>query len=306
MKKTFCMLIALVGYSFGVPIGETNTEDYSIKSDQQRERQIQELAQECAVSIEKAVNLSPDQSIPQLGYTLKRLGGWQRPDTLTVYNEAQSKLLSIPSHATYYRNKIKAAQAEVKAGRMTLNVWSRLRIDSFQTLQHLPSEETVEVLIGFLEDNFACADSRNPEDYQIPGLESYREWDMSVRAPAASSLANLGIENPPGRTDSHIDGGGVRRGWIQWWNEVKAGKRKYRFKGSSVEHPVNAPPGTAREVRRPERHSEPPSKEKTTPIPVQEPPRSEREKGPQWSLFAAIAAAMVAVMLYFIKRKGRE
>jgi hypothetical protein len=34
----------------------------------------------------------------------------------------------------------------------------------------------------------------------------------------------------------------------------ESGKRKYRFKGSSVEHPVKPPPGALRKVRRTERH----------------------------------------------------
>lgn len=300
------MLIAFVGYSFGVTNEAIGIEDDRAKSNQQREQQIQQLAQECARSIVEAAPLPSEQSIPLLGYVLKRLGGWQRPDTLAVYHEAQSKLLSIPGHATYFRDKLKAAQAEVKAGSMTLGTWDNLRIDSFQTLKHLPSEETVSVLMEFVNDHFADLNSKNPEDYEsLSSRDPHYLGSFTVQGVAATTLEALGIQPPPYKDPAKLRYEENLELWNQWWDQVKAGKRKYRFKGSTVDHPVNAPPGTAREVRRPERHPEPPLKEKTSQNPVPEQPRSEREKGPQWSLFVAIAVALAAVMLYFIKRKGR-
>lgn len=259
-----------------------------------------------------SISLPNEKAIPLIADGIRRLGDQSifhdQDAARPVYQEGQRILLSIPGHATYYRDKVKAAQVAVKEGRMRWADWSDVQIEASQTLQHMPSEETVEVLTGFLDDNFACADSDNPADYQIAGLEHLiREWDMSIREPAAKALDNLGIENPPAATDSHIDGGGPRRGWQQWWKEVKAGKRKYRFKGSSVEHPINAPPATVREVRRPGREVDAAPTTTTTEKPVPLSPKNEEAKGgsPQWPVFAGIAAILAALATYFLRRKGK-
>jgi hypothetical protein len=302
------MLIVSVGSSFGVPIGERDTEDYRRKSAQERERQIQELAQDCAGSIENAANLPPDQSIPVFGNILKRLGGWQRPDTLAVYHEAQSIVLSIPGHAIYYRDKIDAAKEKVRSGEMSLNEFHRVLIDAFQTLEHLPSEETVEVLGELGKDPFGRPDSKDPADYKdIPGIEAW-DNDLSSMSTARVSdyaynaLGSLGIEPPPYRGKNSLNEG---KYWGPWWEEVKSGKRKYRFKGSSVEHSVNAPPGTLREVRRPGRQPGILSESRGAGKPAEPEQQAEPPIARKWPLFAGLAAVLAAVVVLLIRRKSR-
>ena len=280
------------------------------KPDSERDRQIRGLLTECTESARQAANLPAEQAIPIYGYVLKRLGGWDRPDTLEVFHDAQQKLLSIPGHATYYRDKINAAKAAVRSGEMNWNDWSRLRSDCFQSLQHMPSEEAVAVLAEFVGDDFACMDSDNPADYEIDGLKGYaREWDMSVRLPATNALVKIGIENPPSAVETHIGGGALRKAWLQWWQEVKEGKRKYRFKSSSVEHPINASPGTGREVRRPERrpgdHNGPDATQKPASMTVEQYHAAKPEREfPRWQLFAGIAIVLLIAAGYFLRRRG--
>lgn len=299
-----CQIVSLAA-SYAQNGASKQQEDFATK-------EVRESLQRYSETLRQADIMSAEEAIPKLGEMLVRTFRWKDERSMAVYGDAQQKLLSIPGHATYYRDRINAAKAAVREGTMNLNRWDRLVNDSCQTLQHMQSEEAVEVLAEFVSDNFACMDSENPEDYEIEGLKGYvREWDMSVRVPATKALANIGIENPPLATDSQIDGRELRKEWQQWWREVKEGKRKYRFKGSSVEHPINAPPGTGREVRRPERRPG----EQTVPDTTQKPDSTTtgqihvtkpKREFPSWPLYFSIAAGLLLAVGFFAKLKSRK
>ncbi len=63
---------------------------------------------------------------------------------------------------------------------------------------------------------------------------------------AALSLANLGIEHPP---VPYIQRWSLceyvkpeeLNAWKAWWNEIKAGKRTYRFIGSNIDYGPDGP-----------------------------------------------------------------
>ena len=237
---------------------------------------------------------------------LIRLGGWQRPDTLEVYHNAQAKLLSIPGHATYFRDKLTVGKDAVRARTMTMNQWQDLTMNSFGILKRLPSEETVEVLTGFVDDKFGDATSTNPEDTNFPGYSFMDSGHYIVNDGAAIALETLGIEPAPYTDRYKLRYGEIKTIWSRWWQEVKAGKRKYRFKGSDVLHPVNAPSGAEREVRRPERHPGSTPVAKTQKEPVSEPvDETKVEKmSRHWPLLAAILAVLVAGLIYWHKVRG--
>ncbi len=60
-----------------------------------------------------------------------------------------------------------------------------------------------------------------------------------------SSIHALGIEHPPFRELRANPNGGIFGGevdaWKDWWNEVKEGRRTYRFMGSSIEYGSDGP-----------------------------------------------------------------
>lgn len=304
MKLSILLLLVLAGPILCAVHEDPNTEAYQRKMDQDRELQIQEVVKECAEINRKASQGGDDQAISQYGYVLKRLGGWQRPDTLEVYQAAQQKLLSIPGHATYFRDKIKAAQVEVKAGKLPLWQWDNLKLETFGALQHMPSEETVEVLMEFVNDNFADQSSENPEDYKIPNLGPNDSGHFKVNSAATSALAVLGIEPMPYTEKTRPQLGGTKDLWVKWWQEVKTGKRKYRFKGSSVEHPIHTPPGAPREVRRPDRHPETsPSAGSQKPGPSTNGASAPESGNVKWPLALCGVVLLAGLLIYWVRRR---
>jgi hypothetical protein len=110
------------------------------------------------------------------------------------------------------------------------------------------------------------------------------------------------IENPPAGVGDRED---ERQAlWSQWWRDVKSGKRNYRFKGSSVEHPINAPPGADREVRRPERRLDSQGGVNGGKKPAGDKVAGDKEI-PKWPLFVGIGFALLVVVSYFLKSRRR-
>jgi hypothetical protein len=114
--------------------------------------------------------------------------------------------------------------------------------DAFPVLGLLPSSESVAVLGHFLND----PEGRNGTTllgcpvYKGEGLE------MTVNAKAAAiAIRKLGIENPPFSTVGVRDNYSARDeeidAWKDWWNEVKTGKRTYRFIGSDIDYGPDGP-----------------------------------------------------------------
>lgn len=261
--------------------------------------------------INAAAQLPPEQAIPIYGNTLELLGRWSSypiEEKWPIFHEAQQKLLSIPGHATYYRDKINALREQLLEGNLGLEDWGDRKSLYFKVLGHLPSEEAVEVLCGFAGDDFATGGFLDSKNAHIPGLKDWKftdyAVDFTVCLPAMNALRSLQIENGP--SVEGIDAEKHALVWRQWWQEVKTGKRKYRFKGSSVEHPINAPPGTVREFRRPGRDAVPASatKSSATPDPIETRKLPEKSQGSKWPVIAGIIAVLVAVIIYLKRRSA--
>lgn len=256
--------------------------------------------------------LPQNERIEQLGNALRKISMFnifQVAERVEVYDLAQQKLLAIPGHALFYRDKVNELREQVKAGNLSMDNWSSGKRPYFEALAHMPSEEAVEVLGGFAEDKFGFVFSDDPKDLDVPGLKEYDyshldyEINFSVCLPATKALETL-IEDPPARAGQReYDRQAL---WAYWWKEVKAGKRKYRFKGSSVEHPINPPPGTIREARRPAREMDAASATMTADKPDPFSPKNEKPKNGslQWPVFAGIAAILAALVTYFLRRKS--
>jgi hypothetical protein len=258
--------------------------------------------------INAASQLPPEQAIPIYGNTLEILGRWSSypiEEKWPVFHEAQQKLLSIPGHATYYRDKINALREQLLEGNLGLEDWGDKKSLYFKVLGHLPSEEAVEVLCGFAGDDFATGGFLDSKNAHIPGLKDWKftdyAVDFTVCLPAMTALHSLQIENGP--SVEGIDAEKHALVWRQWWQEVKTGKRKYRFKGSSVEHPINAPPGAGREVRRPERRPESRDGADTGENRQSSAGESSQEKKEpsHWLWIAGITSILLAVLAYFLK-----
>jgi hypothetical protein len=308
-------LLLFVLHCLSLPVCAKETAGVGVSQlDLERDRQIGYLARECSDSIQQAGSLPAEQAIEIYGNVLKRLGGWDRPDTLEVFYDAQQKLLSIPGHAIHYRDKINAAKNKVRSGEMPVNDWGRLLTAAFHTLQYMPSEETVEVLAEFGGDKFGRPWSKEPQDFKdVPALHGL-DNDLSTAGMGAidihayHALDALGIEPPPYQDRAQVNELDFDRIWGGWWQEVKTGKRKYRFKGSDVLHPVNAPPGAGRDERRPERRPGEQINSEKKFTPKQGAPGNElksESESPRWQWLIGLGVALLGIVAIILKQRGR-
>lgn len=172
-----------------------------------------------------------------------------------------STLLSIPGHAKYYQDKIEAMRAEVLAsarksdeeimkmqdeGLEVTNAWTyeSYCVNAFRTLAHIPSSECVAVLGAYLNDPMGRDGKTLLGDNRSNPGDDFDPRPINSQG-AAIAIRKLGIEHPPFKP--YADGGldRVRDGevdaWKDWWNQVKDGKRTYRFIGSSIEYGPDGP-----------------------------------------------------------------
>jgi len=186
------------------------------------------------------------------------VGGNMGDERSDIFNRAQSTLLAIPGHARFYQDTIERLRAQaLEDNKKSDDEIMRMRADhtmvefhdyesfrekAFVVLALLPSSESVAVLSHFLDDPEGMA-KRHFSDDDFHG--DFIPFPPNARA-SATALSKLGIENPPAQaTENHefrdlvtveeIDA------WKTWWNEVKDGKRTFRFIGSSVEYGPDGP-----------------------------------------------------------------
>ena len=175
-----------------------------------------------------------------------------------IFDRAQSLLLANPGHAKYYQDKLESMRAEVLANsvksseeieRMRLSGkvvefgdYDNFRQTVFPVLALLPSSETVAVLGHFLNDP-ESRDGRYLTGELIPRNDNI-PFPPNCGA-AYIAITNLGIEKPPGGAkpsrrwyDYDLD---EVDAWKAWWNQIKSGKRTYRFSGSPIEYGPDGP-----------------------------------------------------------------
>jgi hypothetical protein len=206
-----------------------------------------------------------EAKIPQLGEMLRQLKTLNYrdcPERHEVVAMLEQSLLSIPGHAKHYQDEIETMRAEALANsKKTDEEIMKMQDEglevvydgsyerysgmiAFPTLGLMPSAEAVAVLGHFLND----PEGRNGktllgENRSNPG-DDFGPRPINAEG-AAKAIRNLGIEHPPfkapeGREREYLREGEVDA-WKDWWNEVKDGKRTYRFIGASIEYGPDGP-----------------------------------------------------------------
>lgn len=192
-----------------------------------------------------------DKAIPEIALRMIQLSrphspNWEKGDR-PVFHAAQAALLSIPGHAEYFRDQINEARAKVeeaKAGTSISNVAHYRGLLSnevrygFPTLSHLPSVETVGVLGEFLFDERGYV--RPPPQPTLSDLELVIV-DSPVFRRAADALSALPIENKPVSAEAQFLFPEDVLPWRQWYEEIKSGKRTFRFEGDPTEYDLKGP-----------------------------------------------------------------
>jgi hypothetical protein len=176
-----------------------------------------------------------------------------------IFNKAQSALLAIPCHAKFFQNKIETMRAQflvdikksdeeiyqMRLDKTMVNYgdYEHYRQFAFEVLALLPSSESVAVLGHFLND----PEERDGKDL-LGNRHIASDWvPFPINCGAAYiAISNLGIANPPTDGDLPERNGRfyeIRKvdAWKNWWNEVKDGKRTYRFIGSDIEYGPDGP-----------------------------------------------------------------
>jgi hypothetical protein len=184
----------------------------------------------------------------------------RQPERQRNFEIAQAALLATPGHAQYYQGKIEAMRAEALSNakktddelfemqandQEVVNEWSYSSYcgtTAFPILAQMPSPETVAVLGHFLND------PEGRDGKKITGRAVVRSTGASLTINAegaAKAIRNLGIDHPPFKAPVGREREGLSEGevdaWKDWWNEVKDGKRTYRFIGSNIEYGPNGP-----------------------------------------------------------------
>lgn len=206
----------------------------------------------------QALTDEPSKTIPgllEMLVQLKSLGYRSCSERDEVTNTLESTLLAIPGHAKYYQEKIdkmrdellensKKTQEDIikmqNEGQTVLdepNYLSDVGV-AIRTLRFMPSAETVSVLGYFLNDPVLRDGKTLLGNRLIPGDYTGHVSNAQL---ATEVIRQLGIEQPPfgdikGKiTPEEIDT------WKNWWNEIKDGRRTYRFIGSNIEYGPDGP-----------------------------------------------------------------
>jgi hypothetical protein len=204
------------------------------------------------------INSVPER-IDELGkfMSIGSHGGMDAEQKL-VFIKAQATLLAIPGHAKFYQDQIettrklaiehkKLSQEERLRLRKEGTIrdpgdYRDMRVGAFEILKLLPSSETVAVLGHFLNDQ----ESRDGNDMFGKRIEFTDVLPYPPNCAAAYlAIIELGIKSPPTPApktripgDWNLDNVDA---WKGWWNEIKTGKRTYRFIGSDIEYGPDGP-----------------------------------------------------------------
>lgn len=185
--------------------------------------------QSFVASIDKVSEMPREESIPMLGTMLRKLSRkniFQVSERVAVYDRAKEVLLTIPGHAHYYEERIREAYEPLKGPNPNLGI-NRAGTEmmyGFQTLEHIPSPETVKVLGEMLF-----------EMWELPPTGEYTPPALAERA--VITFGALNIREAPWRPVTTTgDLPGAIPAWQVWWEEVMSGQRAFSFEGQSVEY----------------------------------------------------------------------
>ncbi|MBK1883102.1 hypothetical protein JIN85_11790 [Luteolibacter pohnpeiensis] len=191
-------------------------------------------------SVDEYKKLPSSDAIPEIGRLLLKTS--QAARFKIVIDEREETLLyissilkEIPGHATYYRDRILEAKAKIdqspiEAQGPLYNAYMTAMMYGMQTLQELPSPETVEVLGEMLSDDWTPGFFEN---YQGTGYSTKdRPWLWAMTA-----LVQLPLEGRPANTRATYESFCADiPAWRHWYAQIKAGTRKIRFEGDPKEY----------------------------------------------------------------------
>jgi len=177
------------------------------------------------------------QSIGNLILGLRNMGHRKEwlghdPSVDETYEKLQEVILAIPNHAKYFADEIEKLRIPEREGYSGCSD-PRKRMWIIQdSLAHLPSPETIQILGNFLydtRDTPTAREVRLATDYDlIPTNDCL----------AANALGSIGLNKAPLDKKKYSERQDVEI-WKLWYEPVKAGTRKFSFVGQDVEYQFN-------------------------------------------------------------------
>ena len=172
-----------------------------------------------------------------------------RDQIVEVRNELRQTLLSMPGHADYFAKRLREADARLTGAKTNSerghfrHLLTTEQQYCFQTPGLLPSAESVRVLGKYLFDEKGMVRkvvANDPRGWQSRQYDAGFSPNSSY---ALRAIAKLPIVSPPVPTRKHsaviydedIDP------WRVWYQQVKAGKRTFRFEGDPLEYSLAGP-----------------------------------------------------------------
>ena len=196
----------------------------------------------------KSESMAPSERIELFGHALGVASNPVMKDEVKhIYLRIQRILLATPGHAEYYWDRILAARLEYEAAKAGSNTdkssWlrselSHVQANGFRTMAYLPSVETVRVLGEFLADERGY--TKVPPNPTIDDLEATGLEQPNCKG-AAKAFVSLPIVSKPlvkNWTSVSFDDVPL---WRTWYEQIKAGKRTFRFEGDSTEYDLSGP-----------------------------------------------------------------
>jgi hypothetical protein len=202
-------------------------------------------------------NFSDSENIRYFSECLRKLSMtsiYQLKERIAVYDQLQSKVVSIPCHAEYFRDEIEKERAALKPNQFRGSYDDKRRL-FFEKLSHLPSAESIKVLGGYLSDERDAEKEAGwePVDLFLIGVEP--NSDHAREALKKIGLRNTSFAEPdvgewPSPTSYSTREEYMRvkfsylvalrearlKPWLAWYAEVKDGRRTFSFKGQKVEY----------------------------------------------------------------------
>lgn len=237
-----------------------------------------------------------------MGYRKSRLG--HSPKVDVIYQKLQSELLSIPGHAEFYAKSIWESYAAYRDSDHpkhsgSADWFSRESQYALETLQHLPSPETLRVLGEMLDEEWQRV---------LPPESTVQTVPSALAKQAAWTLIELPLRDMPtphferNKAKDHLSA------WQQWYAEVKSGQRTFSFKGQAVEYRFN-PDGTWQTIpiaNPPDDTPKPPIFEKSESKPERQAKKLEKPretKKPIWVWVVPTGLLVSGILLWFLTKR---
>lgn len=257
-----------------------------------------------ALDAQELLKLPASDAIPELSLSLYKIANSKNrePRESTVYTTTLEALISIPGHAIFYEKRIKEASdayfSEVdpsKRGNLR-HALDTEKLVGFQRLELMTSSEAVAILGDFLFDDRGYVP--NPKGISTPDGPLGMSPNSSY---ALKALAALPLETKPlkPRKSNFVIYEQDIGAWRLWFEQIKAGTRTFRFKGSAQNYSLSGPVDEAlipSPRNPPVRNSG-----RTDQRPQPEAPQTSRS---QLGLLWCAAGCLLVLILWFIWRKA--